>query len=250
MEALASLLRRLWRVIDERLDRSVLGSQWQHGKWQIAYRFRKNNRVPAFQDLIGQAHRRVLVETVIAFGDVGSVLEVGCGRGQNLYLLSQAIPGITLYGIDISGAVISQAARALEAKGISSVRLDVGSGETLTAFRGGTVDVVIADAVLMYVPPQRINDVIGEMLRVARKSIVLGTWHFEATADSEPWLYDEGTWVYDYRRLFERYSGLVVTVTPYPEGAWIDARWSRYGVVLTARVQRNLTERALAGATT
>jgi len=125
----------------------------------------------------------------------------------------------------------------LEARGVCGVRLEVGQGEALTAFENRSVDIVIADAVLKYVPPQKINDVIREMLRVARKGIILGTWHFEATDGEEFWLYDEGAWVYDYRRLLGHYPGLAVSSAPYLDSVWSDARWNRYGVVLTARCE-------------
>ena len=149
--------------------------------------------------------------------------------------MSHAIPGIALCGIDISVAAISQARRELEARGIVGVRLEVGGGEALTAFGSRSIDIVIADAVLTYIPPRQIIVVINEMLRVARKGIILGTWHFEPDSSGKPWLYDEGAWVYDYRRLLGRYSGLAVSIVPYPEDVWTDARWNRYGVVLTAR---------------
>lgn len=231
------LVHRLFHVLDEWLDRSILGSCWQQGKWRFAYTFRKNNRVPAFEDLIQQPHRGALVDTVLKLGCIMSLLEVGCGRGANLYLLSRAIPGITLYGVDISSAAIAQARRELEVRSVPGVQLDEGSGDALTAFGNRSMDVVVADAVTMYLPPPRISHVLQEMLRVARKAIVIGAWHFDASANTEPYLYTEGAWVYDYRRLLEQCICVRAKIDPYPDSVWSNERWNRYGVLVTVYLE-------------
>jgi SAM-dependent methyltransferase len=231
-----SLLRKIYRIVDERLDRSIVGNYWQRGKWRFIYRFRKHNRVPAFDELIRQAHRPILVNRVCQWGNVTSVLEIGCGRAQNLYLLSQAIPGIALCGVDISAYAITEANRELEARGMRGVCLEVGSGDMLAKFESQSWDIVIADAVTMYIPPQDITHTLEEMLRVARKGIILGAWHFESINGGNPYFYDESAWIYDYRRLLGSLPGLLINIMPYPKGVWNDDRWKRHGIVLEARV--------------
>ena len=43
----------------------------------------------------------------------GSVLEIGCGTGRNLALIGQRWPGAELFGLDISAAMLENAARKL-----------------------------------------------------------------------------------------------------------------------------------------
>ncbi len=230
-----SFLRRVYRLVDARLDQSILGSVWQYGKWRFTYAFRRNNRVPAFEDLIRQPHRGALVDTVVNMRGVGSLLEVGCGRAANLYLLSRAMPGLLLRGVDISSTAIAQGSAELKARGVTGVHLELGSSEALTAFESHSMDLVVADAVTMYIPPQRISQALSELLRVARLGIVLGAWHCEVSDGCEPYRYDEGAWVYDYRRLLAPYAGLTLSSVRYPDGAWSNERWKRYGALLIAR---------------
>jgi len=79
-----TFLSRAFALIDSRLDRSVVGRRWQRDKWRIAHRFGVVHPTPAFEELIDQPRRSILTHAVAAFGGVGSVLEVGCGHGQNL----------------------------------------------------------------------------------------------------------------------------------------------------------------------
>jgi SAM-dependent methyltransferase len=227
-----TFLSRAFALIDSRLDKSAVGRRWQRDKWRIAYRFGVVHPTPSFEELIDQPRRSVLTRTVAEFGGVGSVLEVGCGQGQNLYLLSRALRGATLYGIDISATAVVAARRELAARGLSTVNLDVADIVDLRAFRDASVDVVVADAVLLYLPPTQIETALREILRVAARGVVLSTWDLASSQGSEPWVYDEGTWVYDHRRLLEHRNDLRIEAVSVPRDMWPDGRWTKYGVVL------------------
>src|SRR5205823_11810789 len=123
----------------------------------------------------------------LSFNGVTSVLEVGCGPGQNLYLLSKVLPRASLHGIDISATAIEQAKREFAARGISGVHLATADVAAMSAFVGSAVDVVIADAVLFYVSPSRIENSLAEMLRVARRGLVLQTWDWTSPDGTSPW---------------------------------------------------------------
>jgi SAM-dependent methyltransferase len=235
-----TFLSRAFALIDSRLDNSVVGRRWQRDKWRIAYRFGVVHAMPSFEELIVQPRRSILTRTVAEFGSVGSVLEVGCGQGQNLYLLSRALSGATLYGIDISATAVVAARRELAARGVSRVNLDVADIVDLKTFRDASVDVVVADAVLFYLPPTQIETALREILRVAARGVVLSTWDLASPLGSEPWVYDDGTWVYDHRRLLEHRSDLRIEAVSVPRDIWRDKRWTKYGVVLklTRRPER------------
>ncbi|HEV2248006.1 MAG TPA: class I SAM-dependent methyltransferase [Terriglobia bacterium] len=63
--------------------------------------------------------RRALISMVRRLG-VSTVLDVGCGSGENLAALRDAFPGLMLSGIDISPEAL-----ALSAKRVSGVNLEV-----------------------------------------------------------------------------------------------------------------------------
>jgi SAM-dependent methyltransferase len=62
---------------------------------------------------VGPVHRhmRRLVGEMLAALDYDSVLEVGCGAGHNLELLSRGRPGLRLAGADISSEALERARR-------------------------------------------------------------------------------------------------------------------------------------------
>lgn len=234
-----SLLSRTFAILDSRLDRSALGRRWQRQKWRIAYRFRAFHAVLPFETLIEQPRRAFLVDAVAAFAEVRSVLEVGCGRGANLYLISKALPHASLIGIDISSSAIAGARSDLAAHGVSNVRLDVDDFLDLSDFADSSVDVVVADAVLFYVPPSHIGRAVEEILRVAARGAVLCTWDLQVEGNREPWSYDDGAWIYDLRRLLgPARANVVVERVPVPREVWPDKRWRQYGVILKLTIDR------------
>jgi len=137
-----------------------------------------------------------------------------------------------LAGLDVSRAAVRVARRELATRGLRGVTLHVGDITSMEMFRDGQFDVVLADAVLMYLPPKEIGRALGEMLRVARRGLLLSTWHVEIEEGVTPWLYDEGTWIYDYRRVVPHCRSVDVRVRRYPDGAWTDARWRKWGCLI------------------
>ncbi len=80
------------------------------------------------------------------------VLELGCASGGNLLPMAEALPEATFVGIDLSGAQIDSAMRAVEATGLDNVQfrkadiLDIGEAD-------GTFDYVLCHGVYSWVPP-------------------------------------------------------------------------------------------------
>ncbi len=225
-------LRRGLSRLDETMDGSSLAGAWQRLKWTLKYHLGRPGHVPDFETLLSRPHRAILLERLDGFGPWRSLLEVGCGRGVNLLLLAKRKPDATLAGIDTSVAAIRAARAELAKRGIWQVDLKAGTATKLVGCADKSVDVVLADAVLMYIPPEDIVVVLSEMLRVVRMGVVAGVWNMDMPPPGDPWRYDEGTWVYDYRRIIAESLGFNVNVEPYPVGAWDDVRWKRYGAIL------------------
>ncbi len=225
------LLRYLNQIASGLVDRSPWSYRWQAFKWKLRYLLNKGAYVPAFETLIKQPHRTLVRDAVLAL-DPRSVLDVGCGRGANLFLLSQARPDLQLIGTDVSEQAITSSRAELERHGIVNVRLEVADAMKLSAFSDNSIDVLLADAVLMYVPPRQIERTLGEMLRVCRRGLVLSTWQSKVAGAG---ICDEGMWIYDYGQLLGRLGNLRLETATYPDGAWSDVRWRRYGVIYTVR---------------
>ena len=98
----------------------------------------------------------------------------------------------------------------------------VGTAED-TGFPTKTVDLILTDACLLYVPPWRIKKAKKEMLRVARKYIVMCEWH-------GPWGFRLGHWVRDYKKLFKEYDTKLYKVNNWAGG------WAKYGYIVVVRI--------------
>jgi trans-aconitate methyltransferase len=119
-----------------------------------------------------------------------------------------------LYGTDISRAAVRDARRNAPGAEIAMESL-----ASLVSYPAKSIDVVLCDAVLMYVPPHKIADAISEMCRLACRGVVISAW----TGKPD---YNEGAWVHDF-------EAMGATVTPFPEGSWSDERWNKYGAIVT-----------------
>lgn len=96
--------------------------------------------------------------------DIKRVLDVGCGTGRATKILLDA--GFDVVGIEPVEALLQLA----EQKGMPKERLVLGSGQQLP-FPDGSFDAVCEFGVLHHV--ERPNEVVREMLRVAKKAVFL-----------------------------------------------------------------------------
>lgn len=105
----------------------------------------------------------------------GSVLEIGCNAGRNLFHLAQSYPGIRLAGIDINPEAIAFAkAHVLGAAALDLRVGDLSAPQTLRAFPDDLVDVVLSMAVLVHLPPGEVKArILRECLRIARRGVLL-----------------------------------------------------------------------------
>lgn len=92
---------------------------------------------------------------------VRGILDVGCGNGR----LSNRLAGrYEVIGLDISRTALSRA----------KVRKVVGSSARLP-LKDGSLDLVLATDLLEHLPPRALRETVGEMARVSRRYILVGT---------------------------------------------------------------------------
>lgn len=195
-------------------------------------------------------HRRLLAEVIErVLDDVGerateragedpredqraSLLEIGCNAGPNLRVLAERFPSLRLEGFDINRRAIETGRRWLASEGVEA-RLSTGDLSRLASYTADSFDIVLADAVFMYVGPDRIEDAIREALRVARHALVIVDFQ-DASARPEG-SYSDGKWRRDYRALLTRVDpAITLDATSIPSEIW-GGEWAEFGEILAAR---------------
>ena len=139
-------------------------------------------------------HRKDLYDEIVKF-EPQSVLEIGCGCGSNLAVIQKYLSGIKIAGIDLSAKSIEKAV-----KNLGNIQLVVGDGGKLP-FEDKSFDVVFTDGTLIYVRPDKIEQIRDEMLRVARKGIVMVEFHHNSFGKLGK--IGLNHWVRNYKELFE-----------------------------------------------
>lgn len=216
---------KLWaRRMQERLERGFPAIRLQEWVWRYRHWYRAH-WAEGYLDTLAHPHRDQIVAAVAAL-EPESVLEIGCASGANLARLRQRLPGVRLVGVDINRKALQVARRHFAED--RDMEFREGRADRLEKLPG--VDVVLFDAVLMFIAPDRIRAVLLESLRLASKGVVLNEYH---AADRTDGLFDGGRWVYDLVALIRELApGLRVDIQP---SAFHGGLWDEYGTLITVR---------------
>jgi len=178
----------------------------------------QGNWIEGYWKSQNHSHRKELMEVISELPSFESVLEVGSNCGPNLQLIRRSFPEVATAGLDINAAAILEGVRKLE-----DSLFVVGKADALP-FKDKTFDIVLTDAVLIYIPPDKITNVIGELGRVARKALVLVEWHSDRANDLGEF---DAHWTRNYKKLFD-------DVALHKIKSWPDCMWQKYGYIIQA----------------
>ncbi|MBU4468622.1 MAG: class I SAM-dependent methyltransferase [Candidatus Omnitrophica bacterium] len=166
------------------------------------------------------------------YAPFSEVLEVGCGRGVNLSLLAKRYPFANLRGVDINTVFIAEGNYFLKENGITTCTLLAGKADEL-AFSDKSIDVVFTNAVLIYIAPDKIKEVLTAMFRIAKKAVILLEQHI----DSPRAIYNRGNWQRDYVSLIQQIDpSVTVSLTKISKSIWDDPDWSTCGYVIEGKL--------------
>jgi ubiquinone/menaquinone biosynthesis C-methylase UbiE len=199
-----------------------------------------NDWIKGYWDSQDHPHRPFLMERISKFSP-NSILEIGCNCGPNLRLLAKKFPDAKIMGIDINPMAVQKGNEWLAQEGITNVKLSVGKADELRQFRDKSFDVVFTDAVLIYIGPDKIKEVIGEMIRITRRAGILVEWHSFESERKDPkglGIYYKSLWKRDYVALLKQ---LVreeqIHVTKITEDIWPEENWKRWGGVIEVIIE-------------
>jgi len=230
----APLIRRIRnksRDVRHNLSARLRGTEHYEKEWSA----KEYDRF--YWESVNHPHRDLLLSKISEFSP-GSVLEIGCSSGPNLLRIARAFPSAKLRGIDINRQSIDIGKKMFAETGIGNVELDVGKADDLGAFGDRSFDIVLTDAVLIYIGKDKIDTVAKEMLRIARKAIIMVEYHDPGAGGEGSFIMKKGYWARDYSALFKPLSGVAdIKLTKITREIWDDDYWSSYGHVVEVRLK-------------
>lgn len=185
----------------------------------------------------GREHpsKQFLTERIAALSPINSILEIGCASGPNLYLLAKKLPHTHIVGIDINEEAVAYGNAQFVKEKILNVELLVGKADELKQYQDKAFDIVFTNALLIYIGPDKIKEVIKEMIRITRKALVLMELHsFQSgKKDDGRGSYYGGNWVRDYAALLGQFVPREkIRISKIPEHVWPVEPWRQLGVVV------------------
>jgi pseudaminic acid biosynthesis-associated methylase len=153
---------------------------------------------------------------------VESVLEVGCNRGHNLVAIESVARPRRLAGVEPNPYALELARAALPAAELSEGRADK------LPFDGREFDLVFTAGVLIHVPPETLDGVLREIVRVARRYVLAVEYFAEQEEVVRYREHDDLLWKRDFRRAYERVATdlrLVRSGFWGPDDGFDDATW-------------------------
>ena len=163
-------------------------------------------------------------------------MEVGCGYGANVQLLASRFSDAEVVGIDINPTSVLEGNALLAELGIQNARLLEGKADNLSRFADQQFDVVLTDATLLYIAPDKIEAVIREMRRVSRRALLFVELHCPESRRDRQGLgvFTPDGWVRDYRRLLKKFfPDNSITLTKSPQDVWPEGRWGELGHLIS-----------------
>lgn len=159
-------------------------------------------------------HRQVIIDELKKF-EWNSLFEVGCNTGPNLELIKNNFSKSKLYGIDPNPDAVV-AAYDLGLNVIPGIAQQIPKLDK-------SIDVVLADASLMYVPPDQINKAMNQIDRVCKEAVIIVERFSEQESNNGH------IWSRNYKKLLED-RGFKVEMIKITEELWPGSpNWAKYG---------------------
>lgn len=191
--------------------------------------YKKTTWVEDYLYSVDHPHRNLIIDELWKFWPFQSLLEVGCNCGPNLLKIKSKFSDVRLYGVDINKDAIKCVKKVFNGEG----EFKIASASRLP-FPSKSIDVILTDAVLMYIPPEEIKEVLNEFLRVAKRGLILVEW---AARDSELGVIKDYHWCRSYSKLLRKLDIKNVSTIKIHKNLWPTKTWSKRGRVTICQIQ-------------
>jgi SAM-dependent methyltransferase len=231
------VLAKIYYICRYLIEVHIVGTRLQEWAWKRRRSPQTGKSGIDLVETINHAHRKIIMSRISCYPAFETFLEIGCGTGPNLHLVSKKYPDAEIYGIDINLKAIQEGNRLLKKYDVKNVELFAGRALDLGMFEDKGIDVVLTDATLMYIGADMIDKVLQEIGRICSFGAIFSEWHCNDSTRDYIW-YD-GHWIHNYERLLWRhFCHRNMSILKYPEGIWFDEGWRKYGSIMEVRSKR------------
>ena len=188
-------------------------------KWKFFWILREKSEAKKYLHNTNLEHRKILAETVKSL-KVQNLLDVGCGNGSNIYVIQKFINDskIQFYGLDLSSASISAAKsrKYIFPYSVNFIQVDL-----LNYFKKNKTnfDCVLFDAMLMYLTPKELFNVLQKTALVSKNLII-----HELNSDAESKTSKNG-FIHNYKQIFKSLNFIYSEEKSTRE----DQLWKKFG---------------------
>jgi len=166
--------------------------------------------------------------------DQFTVLEIGCGVGQNLIRIAEVFPNSRLTGIDINEPSIRLAHEKMCERGLKNINVTDSDLKTLLGSRSGGFDYILSDAVLCYVDRKEIKNTLEELLKISKRGLLLveptlpntGIWRLVQIFFGS--FYFKDVWLHPYEAVLNEF-GARPTMLKVSSNDWNSKLWIKFG---------------------
>lgn len=197
-------------VDDERVDWRT-GGDWITEYW--------NSQSHPHRDSIINALKGIKFE---------SLLEIGCSCGPNLARILKDFPNVKLSGIDTNNDLILKGKKELP-------NVHFKTGDIRNVNLSGIYDVILVDAVLMYISAKEITKVLRKINRASRRMVIIVDWYDESFLG----VIKDHHWCRNYPELLG-VLGFSVTTKKLTEKEWPSQIWTTNGCVFVGKRSKDL----------
>ena len=179
----------------------------------------------------GYPHRATLISLLGEIDHKDSLLDIGCGFGANIININKTFPHLQITGLDINPKMLAQLGLFIEDNKLQNIRLQRHNLNNLLPFADNSFDIIIADAVLMFIPNNKIDFVLSELVRVSKNAIIIHDFSCRKIRGSK---YLGGRWVHNYFERLTKFSAHTALDERHTE--FSGPTWSKFGKFVIVKI--------------
>ena len=227
-------MRKFIRSLQEVLERTPVGSGLQELLWSTRHLY-KHNWASNFLKTINHAHRTQIVDSMLSFNiENPTILEAGSGPGANFIPLRRAFPRAQLIGVDINNQAVKEGRKYFSFQADAKVSFFHGNLSKLSFIESQSIDLILVDAVLMFITPDKIQTVLNELIRCLKpvgSGMVINDFHADGL--SLDGLFVGGRWVHDLVSIINMMAPQ--SIISVKKSSFTGGEWDRFGSLIEVR---------------